>query len=64
MSSLTYTINDPRTGDCEDFDTKATAMREAKSKDYTPVFIDIYDEIEHDIVDDIRVDNPGKLLIA
>lgn len=60
---ITYTINDPRTGDCEDFTRKAEAIKEAKKKDYTPVFIDLYDEDEHDIIGDIQIDNKNVVLI-
>lgn len=56
MTKITYTINDPRTGNCEDFTNKALAVREAKRKDYTPVFIDVYDNEAQDIITDIRVD--------
>lgn len=62
--SKTFTINDPRTGDAEDFTTLAAARREAKKKDYTPVFIDEYDNEEQDIVTDYRVDVPGAEVIA
>lgn len=58
-----YTISDPRDGSTEDFRTKPEAVKEAKKKDYTPVFIDIYDQDEQDIIGDIRVDNKDVELI-
>lgn len=58
-----YTINHPVTGDCEDFTTLAKAKKEAKKQPYTPVFIDIYDEDEGELVGDVQVNNPGKEII-
>lgn len=60
---ITYTINDPRNGNFEDFTRKADAIRAAKRKDYTPVYIDLYDEDEQDIIDDIRIDIPNVEII-
>lgn len=61
--NITYTVNDPRTGDYEDFNTKRAALSYAKKQSYTPVFIDIYDNDQQDIVDDIRVDVPNVPVI-
>ena len=63
MNRITYTINDPITGDTEEFDKKLDAMKAARQKAYTPVFIDVYDNEEHDIKTDIRVDIPGAQFI-
>jgi len=58
-----YTINDPVTRDCEDFTSLAKAKKEARKKEYTPVFIDIYDEDEDELVGDVKVDNEGATII-
>lgn len=60
MANKDYNIHDPITGDSETFATLAAAKKEAKKKDYTPVFIDIYDWDEANTIGDVRVDNPGK----
>lgn len=60
---MVYIISDPLTGDQEDFKTLHEAKKAAKTRDYTPVYIDHYDENESDIVGDTKVNNPGKTLI-
>lgn len=57
---ITYSINNSETGDQEDFTTKREAIKEAKKKDYTPVYVDIYDEEEANIIGDFKVHNKGK----
>lgn len=55
------TISNPDTGDQETFKTIAEAKKQAKKENYTPVYIDLYDEFG--IVDDIRINNKGRRLL-
>lgn len=59
---MTYTINNPITGDDRDFETLAEARRFAKKQNYTPVFIDLREDgPDSDLSDkSYRVENPGK----
>jgi hypothetical protein len=54
-------VSHPETGHVESFNSIREARTFAKKQDYTPVYIDLYDE--NGIQDDIRVDVKGARII-